>query len=88
MSEDLLEVAAPSRSAAETLAGRLERCHCLVVQRGRQEWVVKATPWRDDGRSLTTALSAVEAWLVDTGTPVTTVAVGDRTFTLSAGSRT
>jgi hypothetical protein len=82
--DGVLEIDAPSHEAAEALASRLERCHCLVVQRATDEWCVRAQPWGRDRRSLQETLSAVEAWIVELGARRTRVALGERTFTLAA----
>jgi hypothetical protein len=80
----ILKIEAPSREAADALVRQLEHCDCLVIQRAPEEWIVRAQPWRQDARSLRDALSAIEAWIVASGSRTTTVALGERTFTLAA----
>jgi hypothetical protein len=81
-----LQIEAPSREAADALAGRLERCHCVVVQRGADAWLVRAQPWSRDGRALQETLSTIEAWTVGRGESTTRVVLGDHPFTLAADS--
>lgn len=80
----MLQIEAPSREAADALAGRLERCHCVVVQRGVDDWLVRAQPMSQDRRSLEETLSTIEAWTVGRGKSTTRVVLGDHPFTLAA----
>lgn len=81
---DRLRVTAPSYETAVRLTELLDRCHCLVVQDGKQSWIVTAQPWEGNGRALVEALSSVERWLGESGVSLTSVVLGERCFTLAA----
>ena len=81
-----LRVAAPTYEAACLLEQQLDGCRTRLVQDGVESWAVTAHPWHDDGRALVATLSAIERWLCELDLGHTSVLVGDREFTLSAGA--
>lgn len=82
-----VEIGAPSHDDALRLARELTQCHAQVVRTRAAEWVVRAVPHQENGRTLTHTLSAVERWLRDIGHSQTTVVVDGRSFTLDAPRR-